>query len=409
MPLIVITAAALLARVIVLLALRPPAGLLRQEPSVIAANINAGFGFVYPQYGAMYYALKEPGHIALLAVLTRTFGDRDLPILILQWSCGVAVAILTAVFTRRLTGDATAGLVAGVLVATNPFLVYYDSLLVHSLSLDMLLFVATTAATIWAADDARRGWRRVVLAALITGLALWQRSLLFFGNVGTWGASILVAHGARRRQVGRALVWTAIALLLVVPWFARNRVVVGRWLFTSDFAHVLWLGNNPLSNGTYSDGDGERIYYRADPAFHARIDGKSEVEQMEVFLDAVGTFVREHPGQAASLVLRRVVAFVWFAPNIGAEYRQWQVGAYVVWYTALLVLGVAGAIRLWRGADATLRRRLTLLAGAVAGIVALHAVVAINMKHRVPLEIVLAGCAGAYLAGALRSLRRRPA
>lgn len=409
MPLIVVAAVAVLARLVALAVLRAPGGLLHQEPSAIAANINAGIGFVYSQYGGMYYALKEPGHIALLALVMRIFGDHDLPILALQWACGVAVAVLTAVFTRRLTGDGRAGVVAGLLVATNPFLVYYDSLLVHSLSLDMLLFVVTTAAVIAAADDARQSWPRVALAGAISGLALWQRSLLFFGGIGAWGTSVLVVRGARRRQLGRALVWAGIALLLVVPWFARNRVVVGRWLFTSDFAHVLWLGNNPLSNGTYSDGDGERIYYRADPAFHARIHGKSEVEQMEVFLDAVRTFVREHPGQAASLVLRRVAAFVWFVPNVGAEYREWQVAAYVVWYITLLVLGVAGAVRLWRGADAALRRRLTLLAGAVAGIVALHAVVAINMKHRVPFEIVLAGCAGVYIAGALRSLRRRPA
>jgi hypothetical protein len=39
------------------------------------------------------------------------------------------------------------------------------------------------------------------------------------------------------------------------------------------------------------------------------------------------------------------------------------------------------------------------------GIIALHAMVAINMKHRVPLEIVLSVCAGFYVARAWRAVR----
>ena len=398
--LVAIVASALAARLVVVLALLPARGLLRQEPSEIAANINAGLGFVYPQYGTMYYGLKEPGHIALLALITRWTGDRDLPILVLQWTCGAALAVLAAILTRRLTGSDRAGVLAGLLVALNPFLVYYDSLIVHSLTLDMLLFVVVAAVTLRAADDPARSWRSAILAGLVTGIALWQRSLLLFGGLGLWAVAIALARGARRRELQRAIVWTVVAVTLVVPWFARNHAVIGRWVFTTDFAHVLWLGNNPLSNGTYSDAIGARIYYRADPAFRARIEGHSEVEQMETFLGAVRAFVREHPAQEAGLIARKAVAFVWFAPNVGAEYRPWQTVLYIAWYIALLVVGVAGAVRLWRASGARVHRRMLLIGGMLLGIMALHAAVAINMKHRVPLEIVLAGFAGSYLARA---------
>jgi len=392
-------------RVAVLMALLPVTGLRRQEPSAIAANINAGLGFVYPQYGTMYYAFKEPGHVALLALLTRWFGDRDLPVLVLQWTCGLLLAVVVTILAQRLTGDGQAAVLAGALAAVNPLLVYYDSLIIHPLSLDMLLFAGTTAVNVWAAEDARRRWSRAALAGLITGIALWQRSLLVFGGVGLWAVAVLLARGARRRQLARATVWAFVAVALVVPWLVRNHAVTGRWLLTTDFAHIVWLGNNPLSNGTYSDATGDRVYYRAVPALRARIEGRPEVEQMEVFLDAVRTFVREHPASAASLVVRKAWAFVWFAPNVGAEYRGWQIALYVAWYVALLVLGMAGAVMVWRGSDVARRRRMILVGGTVLGLVALHAVTAINMKHRVPLEITLSVFAAAYVTSWIRHAR----
>jgi hypothetical protein len=71
----------------------------------------------------------------------------------------------------------------------------------------------------------------------------------------------------------------------------------------------------------------------------------------------------------------------------------------------LLALGMAGAWYLWRLGDPARRRRLALVGGAMLGIIALHAMVAINMKHRVPLEIVLSVCAGFYVARAWRAVR----
>jgi len=387
--------------------LRPPGGLIRQEPSVMAANVNAGLGFIHEQYGTMVYGLKEPGHIALLALLLRVFGDRDLPILVLQWTCGVAVAVLAAALTRRLTADAGAGLVAGILVATNPFLVSYDSRLVHSLSLDMLLFVVTVAANVWAVEPGHWTWRRAALAGAVTGVALWQRSLLLFGGLGLWAVAIVLARGARVRETARAVLWIVVAVALVVPWFVRNHQLIGRWVYTSDFAHVLWLGNNPHSNGTYTDARGIRVIDHMDRAiFYGRVVGKSETEQMDVFLELVKAWVREHPGRAAALVARKALAFVWFAPNIGAEYTRRETAAYMAWYVVLLALGMAGAWHVWRLGDGARRRRLALVAGTMLGIIALHAIVAINMKHRVPLEIVLSGCAGFYVARVLRAVRR---
>ena len=69
------------------------------------------------------------------------------------------------------------------------------------------------------------------------------------------------------------------------------------------------------------------------------------------------------------------------------------------------MLGIAGAATVWRGSDVARRRRMILVGGTVLGLVALHAVTAINMKHRVPLEITLSVFAAAYVTSWIRHAR----
>jgi hypothetical protein len=397
-----IAALAVIARVAVAVTLLPPAGLRRLEPSVIAANINAQRGFVFEQYGAIYYALKEPAHIWFLALLTRATGGADLAVFVVQALCGIAVALATGWLAHRLSDDARHATLAAALVAVNPFLVYYDSLLIHPLSLDTTLFVVTLLVNLRAIEDPARRWGTAVVAGAVTGLAIWQRSPLLFTGAATWGVASLAAPGARRRQLARAAVWLLVAVLVIQPWLARNYVHLGRWVYTTDTAHIIWLGNNALSNGTYSDAAGNRIFYRADPAFRATIEGASELEQTDRFLAATREFVLAHPAWAASLAVRRVWALLWMPSNAGAEYPAWQVGLYIVAYLMLVTAGVGGAVLFMRDGTGPARRRALLALSSLLGLVVVHALTAVNTKHRVPFEILLAVFAAFAIRRAVR-------
>jgi hypothetical protein len=71
-----IVAMAILARALMVTVID---GTLRHaEQSTIAANLNAGRGFVFEQYGAVYRAWKEPLYILMLAGVTRVVGTGDL-------------------------------------------------------------------------------------------------------------------------------------------------------------------------------------------------------------------------------------------------------------------------------------------------------------------------------------------
>src|ERR1044071_5819577 len=81
-PVVLPAVVAIVARAVLFVA--TGATLTRLEPSVVAANVNAGRGFAFDQYGTTYYALKEPLYIAILAAITHVT-QSDVPILILQW------------------------------------------------------------------------------------------------------------------------------------------------------------------------------------------------------------------------------------------------------------------------------------------------------------------------------------
>jgi hypothetical protein len=173
-------------------------------------------------------------------------------------------------------------------------------------------------------------------------------------------------------------------------------------VYTTDTAHIIWLGNNALSNGTYSDAQGHRIFYRADPAFRATIEGASELEQTDRFLAATREFVLAHPAWAASLAVRRVWALLWMPSNAGAEYEAWQIALYIVAYLMLVTAGVGGAVIFMRAGTGSARRRALLALSSLLGLVVVHALTAVNTKHRVPFEIMLAVFAAFAIRRAVR-------
>ena len=384
-----------------------PEGLRQLEPSVIARHLNAGRGFVYEQYGTPYRAWKEPLYIVLLAALTRWVGEGALVVWGLQWCFGVAAAVGVAWWARQVLGDAATATLAGAIAAINPFLVYYDTQVIHPLSMDMALFLAVTG-TVLLAVTAIRHMRWTIIAGVVMGLALWQRSVLLAAGLFAWLLAI-----ARSRRIDRpatvrgAMLWLVVALAVVSPWLMRNARLFHRIVFTTDFAHIVWLGNNSWSNGTYSDMAGQRVITHADPAFLAKLQGASELEQSDLFWAEATRFIATQPGRAAGLIARRAWAFVWFSPNAGIEYSAGQRALYRLAYLGLLGLGLLGFLVCWRRADSVRRDRALLLVAAVAGLATAHAMTAMNTKHRVPLELTLAIFAAAALRQGFNAVRMR--
>lgn len=115
----------------------------------------------------------------------------------------------------------------------------------------------------------------------------------------------------------------------------------------------------------------------------------------------------ENPGQFGALALRRLWAFFWFSPNAGIEYAEWQRALYRAAYTVLLSLGVLGLALYWRRATREERFRAAVLVASVFGLAAAHTLTAINLKHRVPFELVLSIFATKSLSQGFAFVRSR--
>jgi hypothetical protein len=337
----------------------------------------------------MYRAWKEPLYIVGLAWLLRATSHSRIAILLMQGACGVAVALAVAWLGWWVLGDRWAGMITGLLVAVNPFLVYYDTQWIHPLSLDSLLFVATVGTILIAARQPQGIVQRSVWAGLIAGIALWQRSTLLIVGLCAWAAVLWKSPSARRPMCRGMALWCVVTLLVIAPWLLRNYRLFGRLIMTTDAAHIVWLGNNPWSNGTYSDQAGRRVIALADATFQEQLSHASELGQHDLFLEATRRFIVDHPGRFFQLILRRVGSFAWFSPNAGVGYALWQDALYRIAYVSLLLMGAGGALLFWRRADLADRRTAWVLIASVVGVAAVHAVTAINVKHRVPLELLL--------------------
>jgi hypothetical protein len=222
-------------------------------------------------------------------------------------------------------------------------------------------------------------------------VALWLRGTLFVAGIAAWVAAVLTGTRRERWKIsGHAAIWLMLAALVISPWLIRNYLLLGRPLFITDFPHQMWLGNNPLSNGTFSDMEGRRVFFLADPAFQAKIRGASELEQYDLFLGEVKRFISEHPAHFAALSARRFLAFFWFSPNAGVTYAAWQNILGRITYVLLLCLGTLGFLRFWRRSDHGKRRHAMIFLASILGLGLAHTLTVINMNHRVPLELGLA-------------------
>ena len=199
---------------------------------------------------------------------------------------------------------ARAGLVAGLVVALHPYLVWHDVHLNREV-LDTFLVAAITLAALWAAE------RRTTLASPPWGRSPASRSsgtrasVLLPLVLAGW----LLWRGVPLARSGAVLLAAAV---VVMPWVVRNEVQVGCATITTD-AKALWKANNlaylrhararrldrrrARSAGRAADAGGRRA------GVGRTVD---ECAQMRLYRELTTEFWREHPGEKARLAAQAV-------------------------------------------------------------------------------------------------------
>jgi 4-amino-4-deoxy-L-arabinose transferase-like glycosyltransferase len=289
------------------------AALLHERGSIVVSNVEKGdvFARTYLAHGTYGFI---PGHPS--AYTQPLYGWFLLP---LYWIFGrhwevvgiaqIAIACCTTLVVwqigrRWLTPSA--GVVAGVLVALHPYLVWHDVHMNREI-LDHLLAACIVYLTLHCAE------RFAPVPALALGAVL---GLGILGNVRLEALPfVLLAYLAWRRslRVVGAVAVLAGAAILVMPWVIRNRADVGCWAVTTD-ARALWKANNlntyaTLKSGQWIDHVPQPKSFPPTPQDvydHWRATGVvqpyDECAQMAEFQSKVISFWTHHPGAKAKLV-----------------------------------------------------------------------------------------------------------
>ena len=363
---------ALIARAVVQIALGGEAEPLRWEYDKIARNVAEGRGYFYDFLGARWETFGLPALPLLLAPLYAVFGPTGglLAARLLVVVLSAATASIASLIGFRLFGR-TEAVLAGSLVALHPGLLLYSAE-IHELSLHTFaLSGAALAYVSLSASPTRVTWR---WASVTSALAVFVRP--------TYGAFILAAliMTARPHLWRRSIGVVIFIVLVALPWTIRTQMSLGeaRPPLGPYNCVTLFMGNNANASGSTIAADGTGWWDAQPPALQARVQGRTEEEQGQIFCDEALSWVTADPLRAINWWATKFTWYWWASPQLGTLYPHAWVGVALGTWAVTVVFAAVGAFRIW----GTNRRQLGVLLGLLASVSLAQSAAYVDGRHR---------------------------
>lgn len=389
---------------------------LAYEHGEIAENLLAGKGFATTFLGVDGRTSQQaPFYPLLLTLFYASFGAGSpaaiLAVQLLQCVAGTALVLAVVWLAWSLAPDRPlVGWFAGIAAALYPTHVYMVTHLQVALwaALVLTVLLAVIVSPRWQATI-----YGVVLAGCLAGLLLLVEPILVLAlpvcALVFWlGESKCASRQDRFRWRGaaRAAGFAAVALLVVLPWLLRNRIVHGEFVFIkSSFGYAFWQGNNEISWGTDKipkftaeslrhQHDGslagmDRALWEArhetlyiddvllKPGGYRQFVGLTEPERSRLLGRQAWEFVRRNPARYGALCLQRLRFFLLFdETNPKAANRLYRF-ATVVWLV-LAMVGLLASHSRWRDLWPTY--------SIFALVTLFHCLVIVSVRFRIPVE-----------------------
>ena len=384
------------------------------EYDVIAAHIVGGDGHVYERFAFVYAAYAPPLWSWILAALLATVGEPRIAIQVLQAVLCFGAAVTCGGLARRISGDETVGLLAGVLVAVQPSLLYYSVMKSDPLPLNVLLLslIAAAAASLIEAPSDRR--------ALVFG-CLVALGVLARGTPAVALPVVALALFVRRKSgaLRAVAVSTAAMSLCIAPWLIRNVFVLGAPVLTSTTGENFWRGNHEGAGGGVLDLNGGEITRitptnpALPPPIRAVLATGTEIQRHEIFMSEAWRFISTEPLEALDLFARKMRTFWWRIDSDPRDYPRTASIAYAVIYRTELALALFGAFVLFRSRGAASRSpdrsAAALVLGLMFAVSILQSAFYVQGRHRFLIEPLLLMFTAAGVGSGGRGLLRRTA
>ncbi len=174
---------------------------------------------------------RTPGYPVFIAAVYAVFGQRLVPVLVLQALISVGTVLLAYLIASRVWDDVV-GLVAATILAFDPFQIRAaDWIANESITGFVLLGAAGLGYLTFSATKHRVRWG--ALLGLCLGIAtLIRPSTYYFPLVVALVVLVIALVRRSTRDLVALVAFVAVFACLVVPWQIRNQVVAHTWRFS---------------------------------------------------------------------------------------------------------------------------------------------------------------------------------
>jgi 4-amino-4-deoxy-L-arabinose transferase-like glycosyltransferase len=260
---------------------------------------------------------QMPGVALVLAALWWPTGNETYASL--QWLQLVVDTLLVFLIYWigiRLTRNVQVSLLAALLYAIWPGTIVMDRRPVLD-TWAIFFTVAIVAAFIWARERPTSRWRLISLG-LLTGAGIYFRPFVLFLPIAL--AAVATPGGGWRRRMIWMVTPTAVALLVLAPWTARNYYEFHRFIPTRT-----GLGQAVFQGAGFASGDANSAKYVRE---HSRDARYGSPKYDDVLIGAAARDIAKHPGAYARRVLHRA-RFLLPCLLVFLVWRRWRSNALV--------------------------------------------------------------------------------
>jgi 4-amino-4-deoxy-L-arabinose transferase-like glycosyltransferase len=337
---------------------------------------HQGLWFVDPRFEHPVQAYRTPGYPLLIRWCQAN------PVIVRAVQAGLDVSSILAMFILARRWLSVAGaLLAAVLVALNPYLIFFTGLILSEtlftamLCWGMVLLVCSGGP--WPAGRGRLwawlcGGLLLALAVLVRPGAIALPMLL--------GLAAALANRIDPRPYRTRWPLPVLTTLLVLtaavlfPWAARNRLLLGSWIWTATNAGITrYDGFNPDATGASDQSYVGYMPWTGD---------MTEVGRSRYFGQLADDWIRAHPAQAMSLALAKI-GRTWSPIPLSNEYGSKR--KYVIVGLCFgAVLDLLVLTGLWLGGLPGPAKRLLLLPAIYFTVAAALSVG--SLRYRIPAE-----------------------
>lgn len=335
---------------------------------------GGGLKFVDIRFNDEVRAFRPPGYPLFIAA---AFG-KVRAVQVAQCLIDASTVLAVVLLARKWLGDRLS-LFAGAIVAFNPFLIFFTSLLLTETVFTAMLMWALVclSRSNHSALQPKRGviffWTGVFILALSIHVRTSSIGLPLLLGI----AAFLMRESKKRSRWYSLPIATSIVLLTtltLLPWAARNRAVLGQWIWTStNDGFTLYDGLNESA-----DGSSDQSFVTALPQLRTM----NELARSQYLSTAAKDWALENPRRVIDLAARKL-ARMWSPIPLSSEYGGRRL--YVIAAAAYaLPLFVAAIIGLWHGVLPRSAKILLLLPALYFSLV--HAITIGSLRYRVPVE-----------------------